>query len=69
MAIRIQEQGINKNSNKPDFPTFKKVIFPLVADPKSVAFLTPGPGIRDGNKIRMRMNIPDPRELRNNFLG
>jgi hypothetical protein len=46
-------------------------LLPSVADPdpRAGAFLTPGSGIRDGEKSESGMNIPNRRELRNNFLG
>jgi hypothetical protein len=42
-------------------------------DPGSGAFLTPGSGIRDGEKVRIRIRDEQPgsyfQELRNHFLG
>ncbi len=43
-----------------------------IRDPGSGAFLTPGSGIRDGQKIKIRIRDEHPesyfRELRNNFF-
>jgi subtilisin family serine protease len=51
----------------------KNLNFSSVADPGSGVFLTPGSGIRNGSKIRIRIWNEQPgsyiRELGNNFLG